>query len=98
MTTFSSESRRIPFSTPETVEMVTTTAASTISAAWTPRVASMSNSRLSPKETKTAPMPRVVAIPKTVPTTAAVCTVSPAAPWARLPMIGYSALLTDSGR
>ncbi len=42
-------------------------------------------------------MPRLVAMPKIVPSTAAPSTVWPIGPWMRLPKIGYSAERIDSG-
>ena len=43
-------------------------------------------------------MPRLVATPKTVPSTAAVSTAWPSTPSIRLPKTGYSAERTASGR
>ncbi len=92
------ESRRMPLSTPVVAEMVAMITAKAMSPICAALPSGMPNSRFRPKLSWTTPMPRLVATPKMVPSTAAVSTVWPKAPSMRLPKIGYNAERTARGR
>ena len=78
----------MPLSTPVVAEIAAITTASTIRAICAPRPTGTPNRMFSPWLRNTTPMPRLVATPKIVPSTAAVSTVCPSAPSMRRPKIG----------
>ena len=88
----------MPLSTPVVAETAAIATASTTRAICAPRPTGTPKSRFRPWLRKTTPMPRDVATPKMVPSTAAVSTVWPSAPSIRRPKIGYRAERTASGR
>ncbi len=96
--TLSWEIRLMPLSTPLTAEIVAMTTAITINEIWTARPCGRPNTMSRPTFRLTTPMPRDVATPKIVPSTAAVSAACPIGPSTRLPMSGYSAERTASGR
>ncbi len=86
--TFSSESRRMPFSTPVSTEIVAISTAMTIRMICHMVFSGMSNMKFSPKFSWATPMPSEVAMPKIVPSIAAMSTACPIQPWIRSPSSG----------
>ena len=87
----------MPLSTPETAESVATPTPTTTMPTWVAVPIGIPKTVLRPTLTMTTPMPSEVATPKIVPSRAAKSTVSPRAPWTRLPKIGASAERIASG-
>jgi hypothetical protein len=75
-------------STPVVAETAAIVTARTASPIWAPVPTGTPKAWFSPTLRKTTPMPRLVATPKTVPSTAAVSTTWPSGPSTRLPKIG----------
>ncbi len=87
-TTLSWDRKRMPLSTPVVAEIAAMVMASTARPICAASPTGTPKSSLRPMLRKTTPMPRLVATPKMVPSTAAVSTACPRTPSMRLPKIG----------